>query len=331
MARLGVEQAQEIVLMQDERIPIRDTSKAPYRWVCALEVHFPEPVLYTLGTLEQPGKFWGDLTPSRQGCGSGLLIGPGQVLTAAHVIAGLKVVRDPRSGQQHFKVVLADRVVVIPGRNEDQPGAAQPFGRFVATKVQVNPAFKRLLEQPLHSLQRAQLIQALAQDYGMVTLQVQDQPGANGLHLPGEMIGWWGKSPSERIVPLDQAFRQQLQKAKVHILGYPGEKGLQACGALWRSFDQVVEAFPRQNGQVLDLLLYAADTSAGMSGSPVWVKNQRGERHLVGVHSSFLAYGPEGERVNVAALLNAKVKTFLQQKLIKNFDHYQNKKHGNIY
>ena len=283
--------------MQDERIPIRDTSRAPYRWVCSLEVQFPEPVLYALGTLEQPGKSWGDLTASRQGCGSGLLIGPGQVLTAAHVIAGLKVVRDTRSGQQCFKVVLADRVVVIPGRNEDQPGAAKPFGRFVARRVQVNPTFKRLMEQPIRSLQRAQLIQALAQDYGVVSIAAQSQPGAKGRYLPGEKIGWWGKSPSERIRPVDRPFRQHLQKAKVHILGYPGEKGRQACGALWRSFDWVVDAFPKQHGQVLDLLLYAADTSAGMSGSPVWVKNQKGERYLVGVHSSFLMDGVKGERV----------------------------------
>lgn len=299
--------------MQDERIPIRDTSRAPYRWVCSLEVQFPEPVLYALGTLEQPGKSWGDLTASRQGCGSGLLIGPGQVLTAAHVIAGLKVVRDTRSGQQCFKVVLADRVVVIPGRNEDQPGAAKPFGRFVARRVQVNPTFKRLMEQPIRSLQRAQLIQALAQDYGVVSIAAQSQPGAKGRYLPGEKIGWWGKSPSERIRPVDRPFRQHLQKAKVHILGYPGEKGRQACGALWRSFDWVVDAFPKQHGQVLDLLLYAADTSAGMSGSPVWVKNQKGERYLVGVHSSFLMDGVKGERVNVASLVDVKKLTELMQ------------------
>jgi V8-like Glu-specific endopeptidase len=307
MARLGVELAHEIVLMQDERIPIQDTTQAPYRWTCSLEVHFPEPVLYALGTIEQRGATWASLKPSRQGCGSGLLIGPGKVLTAAHVIAGLKMVHDHRSGKKYFKVVVADQVVVIPGRNEDLPGASQPFGQFLATKVSINPAFKTIMEQPIEALNGPLLIQALTQDYGTVCIGTQCQDGKTGSYLPGEKIGWWGKTSNDHLPPFDPEFRNSLQNAKVHILGYPGEKSHVACGALWRSFDRVVDAFPRQNGKILDLLLYVADTSAGMSGSPVWVKNQKGERYLVGVHSSFLTYGKQGRRVNVAALVTAKV------------------------
>lgn len=314
MARLGIDhhrQDQEIVLLQDERIPVSDNTKAPYRWVCSLEVEFPEPVIYPLGTLEHPGKGWRDITPTRKGCGSGLLISPAHVLTAAHVIAGLKVVQDPQTGQERFQVVIASKVIVIPARNEENRRKPQPFGAFSSTRVRIGPGFKVGMEQAVSALTKAQIRRTLPFDYGIVELEPQRLRNSGKITLPGLEVGWWGARSTDHILPVDRAFRQELQEAKVHILGYPGEKSRQACGALWRSFDRVVDAFPTQDGKTLDLLLYQADTSAGMSGSPVWVKDKAGQRFLVGVHSSFLddknKSSGQMERANVAAMMTGEM------------------------
>lgn len=314
MARLGNHKSrpdQEIVLHQDERIPVLDSIKAPYCWVCSLEVEFPEPVIYPLGTLEYPGKNWRNLPATRKGCGSGLLISPAHVLTAAHVIAGLKVVKDPQTGKEVFKVVVASKVIVIPARTEENRQTPQPFGAFSSTQVRVSPGFKVGMEQIVSDLTKAQIRRTLPFDFGIVEVEPQRVGGTSHVRFPGLEAGWWGEHSNDRIQPVDLAFRQQLQEAKVHILGYPGEKSATPCGALWRSFDHVVDAFPTQHGKTLDLLLYQADTSAGMSGSPVWVKDKTGQRYLVGVHSSFLDYKDKRtgqmKRANVAAMITAEM------------------------
>ncbi|MCO6488580.1 MAG: trypsin-like peptidase domain-containing protein [Phaeodactylibacter sp.] len=292
---------EEIVLLRDERQRVRDATRAPFRWICSLEVEFPEPVLYPLGTLEHPGKGWKDLKPTLKGCGSGLLITPGHVLTASHVIAGLKVVKDVETGKARFKMVPAKRVIAIPGRNEEAKGNSRPFGAYASRRILVNPGFRTTMELPAAQLTKAQVRKALASDFGVLELQENRKGGAL---LPGLSAGWWGELPGYKIRPVAGAFRRELQSAKVHIGGYPGEKARAPCSVPWYSTDKVVEAFPKFRGRPESLLLYQADTSAGMSGSPVWVKGKDGRFYLVAVHSSFLDYkaGRMG-RVNVGALV----------------------------
>lgn len=297
-------QDEEIVLLRDEREQVRDTTVAPFRWICSLEVEFPEPVLYPLGTLEHPGKGWKDLTPTLKGCGSGLLISPNHVLTASHVLAGLKVVKDARTGKARFKLVPAKRVIAIPGRNEEAKGNPRPFGAYASRRILVNPAFRSAVEMPVAQLAKAQVRRALASDFGVVELRENRNGGAI---LPGLSAGWWREAPGYKIRPVEGDLRRQLQASKVNIGGYPGEKARIPCSAPWFSFDKVVDAFPKFGGQPENLLLYQADTSAGMSGSPVWVKEKGGRFWLVAVHSSFLDYWDKktGKRskVNVGALV----------------------------
>ena len=50
------------------------------------------------------------------------------------------------------------------------------------------------------------------------------------------------------------------------------------------------------------------DTSAGMSGSPVWFRSNNGLYYLVAVHSSFLDYQSDKLKVvNVGALMTREV------------------------
>jgi V8-like Glu-specific endopeptidase len=71
----------------DERQRIRDTSAVSYRWVCSLDVTWPGN------------------DDDRFGRGSGVLVGPRQVLTAGHCIYRTRDAAGPVS------------VYVAPGRN----------------------------------------------------------------------------------------------------------------------------------------------------------------------------------------------------------------------
>ncbi|MCB0837897.1 MAG: trypsin-like peptidase domain-containing protein [Bacteroidetes bacterium] len=291
----------EIVLFSDERQPVHDTIRPPFRWICSLEVEFPEPVLYSLGPLENPGITWEKLEPSIRGCGTGLFISRQNILTAAHVITGLKIIRQNREGKPLFKLIRAKKVKVIPGRNEENILNPRPFGQFLGRCFRINPGFQTLFESKqgldLHTIKRA-----LSFDTGIVKIV-----GGRGKHP-----GWWGREEQYKLSAIIDPDRHQLQRKKVHLAGYQGDKGRISCGALYYSSDQVSSAFYRINGKMQNLLLYQADTYAGMSGSPIWIKEKGGGYRLVGVHSSFLEMGKErrknGARQNVGVLLKNQFK-----------------------
>jgi glutamyl endopeptidase len=85
----------ENVIGIDSRVMVADTSTIPWRCICHLEVE------YEVGPV---------------GFGTGFLIGPKSVLTAAHVIV------NPSKNKR------ARRIRVIPGRN----GTTAPYGYFVS-------------------------------------------------------------------------------------------------------------------------------------------------------------------------------------------------------
>lgn len=295
----------EIVLMKDDRKQVKDTSQPPFRWICSLEVEFPEPVFYTLATLEHPGKSWKDMTPSTKGCGSGLLISPNHVLTASHVIAGLKVVKDAKTGKAQFQLILAKKITIIPGRNEDDQIRPRPFGTWTSKKVMVSSGFRTAMEVPVEQLTKAQVRKALSYDFGVIEIAERADYRPNAPIIPGQTAGWWGELENQRIHAVEGSLLRELRRGKIHIGGYPGEKGRLPCSVPWASFDKVVEAQPTIHGKTENLLLYEADTSAGMSGSPVWMKGKDGQFYLVAVHSSFLDYkAGEGGKVNVGALVD---------------------------
>lgn len=278
----------EIVLKRDDRKYVVDTTRAPFRWICSLEVEFPEPVLYALGPLEQPGSNWNEMEPSIRGCGTGLLISKRKVLTAAHVITGLKQTGTDQHGKPVFKLIAAKKVTVIPGRNEDKPGNSSPFGNFWGKQIWVHPKYRMLFESS-RGVGLITIKRALSKDIGLIKL-------AGG---PGKHPGWWGRDNRYRITKVNDSFLRRLAKARIHLAGYPGDKGKISCGSLYYSTDRVVSTHYSLRGQRQNLLLYRADTFAGMSGSPVWVKGKDGVCWLVGVHSSFFMNGVRSCNVGV--------------------------------
>ena len=276
----------EIVLMKDDRKPVREVLQQPFRWVCSLEVEFPEPVIYTLGTLEDPDKSWVSIEPSKKGCGSGLLISPVHLLTAAHVVAGFKIVG--KGKQKRFVLVEAKTVKIIPARQNN--GNEMPFGSFYADRIHISHRFKKQLEHPIARLSRDRIKKCLSVDYAVVELRSDKIPGTS---LATLKFGWWRQSHRFKIEPVATDGSRGLKGREMHVAGYPGEKGPVSCGALWEATGKIRAVAPNINGEQTAMLLYDADTSAGMSGSPVWIKTYEDIYNLAGIHSSFIDYPNE--------------------------------------
>lgn len=212
----------------DTRVHVRNTRVAPYRYIC----HIAE---------------------GGRPLGTGTLIGPNTVLTAAHVVHG----KDWR------------RLVAIPGRNADRVrGDSRPFGTAnAAGPPRIAPGFTRGVTP---------------QDYAVFYLR---QP-------IGNTVGYWtiahrsspidplGTSISGAPLPLPPG------SLRVNLSGYPRDKGFnfgnppQALRQQWRAYNRAVQ----ERGGMLH---YLNDTRGGHSGCPVWVKRSasRGGRVMVAIHS----------------------------------------------
>ena len=254
------------VLPPDERRLVPDTLAVPHRWVCSIDVIYPGGVLAR---------------------GSGVLIGPRQVLTAAHVIYR----RDGTAPQS---------VYVAPARNGRTATSrvVEPVGRIKAVAYSVSGAFLRTMRI------------ASRFDIGLITLERD----ASALPVPsqgGRPLGFWGSPQSGAktvLRALDPAF---LTGKPVYVCGYPGDwcgrtplDPRVGCRAEDQATAQLIHhglaTFP---APLPGLLLHTADTYEGQSGSPVWMQFNDGSRYLVGIHvgAHVVVDGTTGRRLPVTA------------------------------
>jgi len=82
----------------------------------------------------------------------------------------------------------------------------------------------------------------------------------------GNETGWAG------LLALDN---DSLRSEKVHVTGYPGDKGFKTMWTMEERFDHVGD----------ELLSYRIDTSGGQSGGAIWIK-KFATPYLVGVHTT---------------------------------------------
>jgi V8-like Glu-specific endopeptidase len=221
------------IIPPDQRVRITDTQRVPYRWVCSINVKYGSTLMR----------------------GSGVLVGPRHVLTAAHNV-------HDRAGHE------PDAVHVVPARDE----RSHPFGRFGTTGIQTHPEWLK------------HRVNGNRWDIAMITLD-QDASAAH-------QLGHWGSPTTGQgsdLTFVDPAF---LAGHQVVVCGYPGDKcGGATCDPQrgWTAEEQADTMWShfgpaRFLRQMPGMLLHTADTHPGQSGSPVWILFQGGRRSLVGIH-----------------------------------------------
>jgi V8-like Glu-specific endopeptidase len=257
-----------VIGADDARQRVRDSDKAPYRWICALDLYFPPP----------PG---GSVVQRQRG--TGLLISPRHVLTAAHNVL-LHDDRDPNN----IKGIWARRITVHPGLDGTKVLGNQraPAGAIELKTGDwwVPPQFEPKGD--------------LAWDFALLTLPMRDLPSLHGM-----TFGYWGDAryaPRTKIVAVKPS---ELVGQPVLLSGYPADKCKKdSCAPCVK--EQNTETFnwdlvrdkkgwastqweaggSVQPSSAPGLILHDADACSGMSGSPIW-RVKKGDLELVAVHT----------------------------------------------
>ena len=220
----------ENVIGVDSRVMVTDTSPVPWRCICHLEVEY-------------------EFGPT--GFGTGFLIGPKSVLTAAHVLDS-----PARNGTTRRR--KARQVRVIPGRN----GTMAPYGFFVSPYSDCKIPEQWLVngdDQPDRGW-----------DFAMIaipeTFSTEQRPTA-------ERLGYFGL---KCFTGSEEAKANMLF---VNNAGYPYEAD-KAYGTLWYNAGRVrtVEK---------TYIEYMVDTEGGQSGSPVYYYDKESnQRYVIAVHTT---------------------------------------------
>jgi glutamyl endopeptidase len=221
----------ENVIGVDSRVLVADTSPTPWRCICHLEVE------YEYGPV---------------GYGTGFLIGPNWVMTAAHVLVN-------PSKNEPTKRRKARQVRVIPGRN----GTLAPYGYFVS---QFSDCM--VPEQWLSDGED----QPGVWDFAMISIPKSTKNTTEGLPT-AERLGYFGL----KCFPDDEV--PKMQMLFVNNAGYPYEAD-KAYGTLWYNAGRVHKVDETQ-------IEYMVDTEGGQSGSPVYYfDKEKNQRYVIAIHTT---------------------------------------------
>jgi glutamyl endopeptidase len=220
----------ENVIGVDSRVMVTDTSPVPWRCICHLEVE------YEFGPV---------------GFGTGFLIGPRALLTAAHVLVS-------PSRSDPSKRRTARQIRVIPGRN----GTLAPYGFFVSKYSDCKVPEQWLRdrdERPDGSW-----------DFAMIPI-----PGnfeTEGLPT-AERLGYFG------LKCFSDSEASKATMLFVNNAGYPYEAD-KAYGTLWYNAGRVRK-------MEKTYVEYMVDTEGGQSGSPVYYYDKESnQRYVIAVHTT---------------------------------------------
>jgi V8-like Glu-specific endopeptidase len=253
-----------VIIGGDARQRARDLHKAPYRWICALDLQFP---------------FQGS---SQLNKGTGFLMSPRHVLTAAHNVTpspgveALSITVTP--GLDGTKLLGKQQAPV--GSQEIRPG--QPsVGPLTPAGWWVPPEYKTN-RQPVW-------------DFALLTLP-KDFPVLHGMPY-----GYWTDAHYAPWTKIAAVTASALVGSAVSLSGYPADKCRNdACapcvpsvpadydsarGKLGWASTQWEAGGTVQPDPPPGLILYDADACTGMSGSPVWQNTTAGDLQLVAIHT----------------------------------------------
>jgi V8-like Glu-specific endopeptidase len=243
---------------RDERRRVQDTLAVPFCWIASISVQ--RQIRTAAGSERKTGL---------ARAGSGLLISPCHVLTAAHVLKSVDL--DERgSVKERHEALLVE---VAPGRD----GSSTPFGSVRAKRWDLHPKFDPEKKGSAH-------------DYAVITLDtaVGDQVFKS---LKGRALSYWGRpgGSDATLAGLPVAAAQRIIGARVVTAGYPHTgKGEMKCSSGELRAGAAEKAL-KGNGplqqqwiQRTPMFQLTADATEGQSGSPVWTV-ENGRRYLAGI------------------------------------------------
>ncbi len=239
-------------LGSNPREHVRETNEIPWRWVCALDLPTDE---------------------SGASRGSGVLVGPCQLLTARHVLP----YGDP---------VKLTKVKISPARNGDN--ADHPFGAYSIRRVR----YLWPVDLALVTLDRK--LPAALGFWGQDPAQAQLR-GLAPKALSGKRVTVSGY-PGDRCntIPIDGNRAQKLKGMRQCMKQNPRRW----ASTLWR-------ADGTANVPMEKLVYYDADTHGGQSGGPV-VLSDGGVHVCVGIHINGTKTKNWGVRLTPAILGNVR-------------------------
>jgi V8-like Glu-specific endopeptidase len=251
-----------------------NTTEIPFRWICSIAA---TRRVSTASHEEHRG-----LAPA----GTGVLISPCHVLTAAHVLKSVEKDDQGTVTEAHE----AETVQITPGRDE---GGA-PFGTFDVKSWVLHPKWDPKKADP-------------STDFAVITLDTCIGEQKFNI-LKGRPFGFWQVD----IPPA--SIRAGLIGGTVMTAGYPESKKKQ----MWCFSGQASTGSVQVDTQLIKSRQVAewvkrnltfrltADAEKGQSGSPVWVAD-RDKRYLVGILVD------AGSQYNVATTINDDVIRQLQK------------------
>jgi len=256
---------EEVPVGSKPRIRVTNTLAVPYRWICQIEVSYRDPDVRYETRLAQ---------------GTGLLIGPRSVLTAAHVLS-------PRRGREKV-----DEVIVSPARDGSGP---PPLGSFEAADCKLSPNWLKD-----HSAEY---------DFGLIRLAKD----VSTHRLKTGRLGYWGDPQYGSGSNLRALAPAEVAGRTINVAGYPEDRSPRKT--LWIGTGRISGHVPELGIREKDKLIrHAAPTSGGQSGAPVWLYHKSaGRRDLVGVHTTPVSrQGAEASAANLAIRLRPYVLDLLR-------------------
>ncbi|MGA9769542.1 MAG: serine protease [Blastocatellia bacterium] len=240
--RITMEREMEMLGLRDQGISyelkikpggqtVSNTFDVPFRWICRLQVEVPH------------SKGWEQKEP-----GTGVLVGPRHVLTAAHVV-------DP------YNKLPAGQWRVIARLAFD---GSRDLGEEISSKAYVSKGWQA---------KKKDALDPGAYDYAMIILpgDITSKPRKE---LGNKPLGYWGQSTVDYKTVFAPLKAESLEAKFIYCAGYPrGVKRAMWVGAgklsniLFRTGTKIVR---RKRGMNHDAMTSLAEDAHGMSGGPVW-------------------------------------------------------------
>jgi V8-like Glu-specific endopeptidase len=258
-------EGEEEVIGTDERIFVSDTKKAPYRWVCSLDLYFQDP---------------DDAKQVLLHHGSGTLIGEKHVLTCGHCL-----LNDMKGSKGTVKKLKPMKIMVTPGRcgigTTDATKA--PWGYSQAASFKPSPEWEKRYDPQY--------------DFGLITLMLplgKDPVGYWGSRKSGQGTQIDVISPKKMTGQPMNVSGYPADKCRDRpATGSASEADIKACAVpdwastQWRSSGKVTDSTPVDYP---NLIYFDADTYEGHSGGPVWFYYAKGsKRNMIAINSGYLS------------------------------------------